>query len=106
MEDYRKIMVEFGDAGKLIWVTEFGWPVWRYWGDERFLFAQDNSLENQAWYTVRAFEMGQAWGWVGPMFLWNLDYALTTPQSEMANFGIITKDAVMPVFQALGTMPR
>ncbi len=28
----------------------------------------------QAEYTLRAFEMGQAWEWAGPMFLWNLNF--------------------------------
>jgi hypothetical protein len=106
MEDYRRVMVEFGDGQKAIWPTEFGWPVWRYRGDERFEFAQDNTLQEQANYIYRAYEMAQAWGWVGPMFLWNLDYAVTTPNSEMANYGILTRQGLTPAFEALRTMPK
>ena len=106
MEDYRRVMVEFGDGQKAIWPTEFGWPVWRFRGDKRFEFAQDNTLQEQANYIRRAYEMAQAWGWVGPMFLWNLDYAVTTPRSEMANFGILTRSGLTPAFEALRTMPK
>jgi uncharacterized protein YgiM (DUF1202 family) len=106
MEEYRKVMVEFGDGDKTIWLTEFGWPVWRWWGDERFVFAQDNTLEEQAHYIRRAYEMGKEWGWVGVMFLWNLDYAVTTPNSEMANYSILTVNGPTPAYEALRTLPK
>jgi Mg-chelatase subunit ChlD len=99
-EAYRQVMVENGDQAKLLWVTEFGWPVWRFTDDRRFIFAQDNTLEEQAEYTVRAFEMGREWGWVGPMFLWNLDYNLTAPDTELANFGILNS----PTYKALAAL--
>ena len=107
MEDYHNIMVRYGDGNKTIWPTEFGWPVWRYQGDERFAFAQENSLEEQAQYTVRAYQMAKAWGFVGPMFLWNLDYAVTAPNTELANFGIIESNGQpTPAYYALQKMPK
>jgi hypothetical protein len=102
MEDYRRVMVENGDGHKTIWPTEFGWPVWRFTGDERFVFAQENSLERQAQYTARAYQMGKEWGWVGTMFLWNLDYNVTSPNSELANFGIVGS----PTYDALANLPK
>jgi len=102
MEEYRRIMVENGDGGKTIWPTEFGWPVWRFTGDERFVFAQQNSEAQQAEYTVRAYQMARDWGWVGTMFLWNLDYNVTAPNSELANFGI----AGTQTYNALANMPK
>jgi hypothetical protein len=102
MEGYRQVMVENGDGNKTIWPTEFGWPVWRFTGDERFTFAQENSLERQAQYTVKAYQMGREWGWVGTMFLWNLDYNLTAGNTELANFGI----AGTPTYDALAGMPK
>lgn len=102
MEEYRQIMVANGDGNKTIWPTEFGWPVWRFTGDERFVFAQENSVERQAQNTVRAYQMGKEWGWVGAMFLWNLDYNITSPNSELANFGI----AGTPTYDALAAMPK
>ena len=42
--------------------TEFGWPVWRFQGDQRFVFAQQNSIEQQAQYSVQAYQLGQTVG--------------------------------------------
>jgi hypothetical protein len=106
MEDYRQIIVEADDALKPIWATEFGWPVWRYKGDARFAFAEETSLEEQAQYTQRAYEMGKEWGWVGAMFLWNLDYAVTNANSELANFSILTPDGPTPAYTALKDMAK
>jgi hypothetical protein len=102
MEEYRRVMVENGDGDKTIWPTEFGWPVWRFQGDARFVFAQGNSLEQQAQFTVKAYQLGKEWGWVGTMFLWNLDYNVTAPNSELANFGIVGS----PAYDALAKMPK
>jgi hypothetical protein len=102
MEEYRRVMVENGDGDKTIWPTEFGWPVWRFQGDARFVFAQQNSLEQQAKFTVRAYELGKEWGWVGTMFLWNLDYNVTAASTELANFGIVGT----PTYDALSAMPK
>ncbi len=101
MEAYRQVMVENGDSAKTIWPTEFGWPVMRY-DDGRFPFASDNTLDEQAQFTVRAYQMGKEWGWVGTMFLWNLDYNVTAGGKELANFGILgTK-----TYDALAGMPK
>jgi hypothetical protein len=102
MEEYRRVMVENGDGSKTIWPTEFGWPVWRFHGDARFTFAQQNSLERQAEYSVKAYELGREWGWVGTMFLWNLDYNITAGNTELANFGIVGS----PTYDALANMPK
>ncbi|OQY48508.1 MAG: hypothetical protein B6242_02245 [Anaerolineaceae bacterium 4572_78] len=106
MVEYRNVMVAFGDGGKTIWPTEFGWPVWRFHGDERFVFAKDNSLEEQAEYTRRAYELGKQWGYVGTMFLWNLDYGVTAPNTELANFSILTGGGATPAYHALAGMPK
>ncbi len=101
MERYRGVMVANGDAGKRIWPTEFGWaatpnPVGGY------EYARDNSDEEQAQYIVRAYQMMKGWGWVGPAFLWNLNYNLTAPGKELAAFGI----AGRPAYGALQAMPK
>jgi hypothetical protein len=80
--------------------------VWRFTGDARFVFAQRNSLDIQAQYTVKAYQMGKAWGWVGVMFLWNLDYGVTQPDSELANFSILTRGGGTPAYEALRAMPK
>jgi spore germination protein YaaH len=101
MERYRAVMVANGDAGKRVWPTEFGWastgsphPGYEY--------ATQNTEAEQADYIVRAYQMAKSWGWVGPMFLWNLDYNVTQPSTELAAFGIMGRAAQ----GALGGMPK
>ncbi len=92
MEQYRNIMVKYGDGNKRLWPTEFGWassssPVPGY------EYAAYNSEQDQAAYIVRAYEMMRNWGWVGVPFLWNLNYNVTHPGSELAQFGIQGRSA-------------
>lgn len=105
MEDYRRIMVVNGDGGKRIWPTEFGWGIYRFTGDARFVYMQANTLERQAAWTVQAYQMGKSWGWVGVMFLWNLDYAVTS-DNENINFSIVTRAGDTPAYAALAGMPK
>jgi hypothetical protein len=46
--------------------------------------------------------MGQGWGWVGPMLLWNLDYSVTAPNTQLASFSILNT----PAYNALINMPK
>ncbi len=101
MERYRAVMVANGDAGKRVWPTEFGWassgsphPGYEY--------AAQNTEAEQADFIVRAYQMAKNWGWVGPMFLWNLDYNVTQPSTELAAFGIMGRAAQ----NALANMPK
>ena len=98
----RRVKSVSSFSGCLTSPARFGWPVWRFQGDQRFVFAQENSLEEQAQYTVRAYQLGKEWGWVGTMFLWNLDYNLTAGNTELANFGI----AGTPTYDALAGMAK
>ena len=106
MEGYRNIAVKYGDTGKTIWPTEFGWassgsPT------KNYEYAADNTLEQQAEYTVKAYQMGKAWGWVGVMFLWNLNFRVVAPGSEMAQWGIVDQGwGPMPIYSALAAMPK
>ncbi len=92
MEQYRNIMVKYGDGNKRLWPTEFGWastgsPVAGY------EYATYNSEQAQGDYIKRAFEMMRNWGWVGVPFLWNLNYNKSHPGSELAAFGIMDRPA-------------
>ena len=106
MEQYRNIMVKYGDGNKRLWPTEFGWassssPVPGY------EYAAYNSEQDQAGYIVRAFQMMRNWGWVGPAFLWNLNYNISHPGSELAQFGIQGRAAQGAIRDARnnGTLP-
>jgi polysaccharide biosynthesis protein PslG len=104
LEDFRNIMVANGDGGKRIWPTEFGWGIYRF-KDPSYIYMQSTSPEQQAAWTVAAFQKGKSYGWVGVMFLWNLDYGLTC-DCENANFGILTKQGDSPAYGALAAMPK
>jgi hypothetical protein len=101
MEGYRQVMVANGDSGKSISPTEFGWAVT---GNPQpgYDYAKDNTPEEQAQWFVEAYQWSKGIGWVGPMFLWNLDYGVTAAGTELANFGIIG----MPAYNSLAAMPK
>jgi len=75
--DYREIMVQNGDSGSYLWPTEFGWGSnegLNVQPPPEFGFVAYTSLDEQATYTTRAFELGRELGYVGPMFLYNLNF--------------------------------
>lgn len=111
MESYRNIMVKYGDSNKRIWVTEFGWATVDGLGvgpAAGYGYAADNSEAEQAQFIVRAYQMGKSWGWVGPMFLWNLNFApVSGRQDEKAAFGIVRHDwSQRPAYAALRDMAK
>ncbi len=98
---YRNVMTANNDSAKKIWPTEFGWasspvPVAGY------EYAADVTLEEQAQYLVRSYEMMKNWGWVGPAFAWNLNFNVVNPDSEMAQFGLWDR----PAYARLRDMPK
>ena len=111
MESYRNIMVKYGDGHKRIWVTEFGWASVEGLGTAPapgYGYAADNSEAEQAQFITQAYQMGKNWGWVGPMFLWNLNFAPVSGKSdEKAAFGVVRHDwSPRPVFAAIRDMPK
>jgi hypothetical protein len=105
MEGYRNVMVANGDANKRLWPTEFGWAV-SDTPQTGYEYAADNTREEQAQWIVEAYQQAKGWGWVGPMFLWNLNYDVTRPGSEQAAFSIFTAGGPTPAYQALASMPK
>ncbi len=111
MESYRNVMCAYGDCGKKIWVTEFGWATTENTGAgpaPGYGYAGQNSEAQQAQYLVDAFNMAKRWGWVGPMFVWNLNFApVAGPHDEKAAFGIVKNDwSPRPAYHALKSMPK
>ncbi|MBC7234565.1 MAG: cellulase family glycosylhydrolase [Chloroflexi bacterium] len=111
MEGYRNIMLKYGDGGKRIWPTEFGWASVEGLGcgpAPGYEYANDNTEAEQAQFLVRAYQMGRNWGWVGPMFAWNLNFAPVAGRfDEKAAFGIVREDwSPRPAFIALRDMPK
>jgi polysaccharide biosynthesis protein PslG len=77
MDDYRQIMTRNNHADSDLWVTEFGWATWEgFPGDAPEAWITYNDKWAQANYTIRAFEIGQTSDYIGPMFLWNLNWGI------------------------------
>ncbi len=111
MESYRNIMIKYGDGGKRIWPTEFGWASVDGLGvppARGYEYARDNTEAEQAQFIVRAYQMGRNWGFVGVMFLWNLNFGpVAGAHDEKAAFGIVRPDwSPRPAYAALRDMPK
>jgi hypothetical protein len=105
MEDYRNIMVANGDGGRPIWVTEFGWAVGA--ALPGYEYASQNSEGERAQWFVKAYQMSKNWGFVGVVFLWNLDFRIIAAGTEQALFGILNGDwSATPSYAALRDMPK
>ncbi|MBC8249330.1 MAG: LysM peptidoglycan-binding domain-containing protein [Anaerolineales bacterium] len=93
MEGSRNIMVRYGDSSKKLWPTEFGWASVGGLGVSPapgYGYAADNTELEQAQFIVKAYGMGKGWGWVGVMFLWNLNFGPVAGASdEKAAFSIL-----------------
>jgi hypothetical protein len=91
LNGYYRIMKQYGDGSKKIWPTEFGWAT-NWIGDPSYGYAQDNSRQEQAEWTVDAYKRMKQWGFVGVAFLWNLNFDVVAPGTEKAQWGILNSD--------------
>jgi len=75
IEAYRALMVKYNVANKPLWITKFGWGTSEDTAppSQINIFVSYTSLTEQAIYVPRAYEIGDALGYVGPMFLDNLN---------------------------------
>ena len=90
VEDYRIIQGEYGD-GRPLWATEFGWPSGQSIGiaaPAGFEFMNYVTEQDQANFIFRALQMGQEWDFMGPMFIYILNFgddrSPTDPQRAYA----------------------
>ena len=106
MEGYRNIANVYGASNKLIWPTEFGWAAGGAY-HPAYKYADDNSYEEQAAWTVEAYTMMRNWGWVGPAFLWNLNFRVVANGTEKAQWGILGPGwEPLPAYNALKAMAK
>ena len=106
LEDYRAIMIAYGDSERSIWVTEFGWASIERMGrmdTTGWEYAREVSEAQQATYTLEAFRMGEERPWVGPMFLWNLNLAtIWGPGNPTSAYSLLRPDrSHRPAYVAL-----
>ena len=96
LADYRQIMLQYGHRNAKLWSTEFGWGTWEgFAGAAPEGWMTYNTTAKQADYNLKAFQIGQALGFVDNMFLWNLNFANSTTVNngvEMAAYSLLTVD--------------
>ena len=106
MEGYRNLALRYGAGHIPIWATEFGWAAGGAF-DARYGYANDNDFDEQARWTVEAFQTMRNWGWAGPAFLWNLNFRVVADGTEKAQWGIVRNDwSPLPVYHALRNMAK
>ena len=111
IEDYRNIMVQNGWEQRAMWSTEFGWATWSGIPSEPpEVWMTYNTPEQQAEYTLRAFEIGQSRDYMGPMFLWNLNFAndaLLEERNEMVGYSLFIPGLEFrPLYNELVNRPK
>jgi len=111
LRDYGALLAEFSLADKQLWVTEFGWGSFAGMGAEppaEAAFMVDVSEWQQAVYTQRALELAHDWPWVGPMMLWNLNFApWIGPAFSESGYSLLRPDgSPRPAYLALEAIPK
>ncbi|MGD2205507.1 MAG: beta-galactosidase [Anaerolineae bacterium] len=103
---YYDVMKKYGDNKKKIWPTEFGWAS-GWTGAPGYEYADDNTLQEQAEWTVEAYKLMKQWGFVGVAFLWNLNFRVVAPGTEKAQWGIVWGDwSPTQAYNKLKAMPK
>jgi len=106
VEGYRNIMLKYGDRNKRVWPTEFGWAAGGALHPS-YGYANDNTRDEQARWAVEFYQWMRSTGYVGPAFLWNLNFGMTNPGTELAQWGILDQGGnAYPVYNALRDMPK
>jgi LysM repeat protein len=102
---YRDVMVANNDGSTAIWVTKFGWGTSEDTDppSETNIFVTYTTLGEQAIYDPRGFEVGAELGFVGPMFLDNLNGCqVQLKGAESCYYSLLGPDgALRPVFAAV-----
>ncbi|MBK7895209.1 MAG: cellulase family glycosylhydrolase [Anaerolineaceae bacterium] len=109
--DYGRLLTEFGVAEKPMWVTEFGWGSFETFSQPPPPGAEfmNNVTEwQQAVYTQNAYALAHEMAQVGPLILWNLNFApwLGAAFSE-SGYSLLRPDgSPRPAYFALAALPK
>jgi hypothetical protein len=111
LTDYRSILDLSGYQDKPLWVTEFGWGTFDGLDaspPEEVAFMAFVDETQQAVYTLRSYEMASQWPGVGPLFLWNLNFAprLGSPYAESGYSLLRTDGSTRPAYLAMTTITK
>ncbi len=108
VENIRQVMVDHGDGGKQIWLTEFGWASIDGIVDTPspgYEYAANISAGLQGDYVAWALDIGrtQYQPWMGAMFVWNLNFStFNAPTDEKSAFSMLRPDwGTRPSYRAV-----
>jgi polysaccharide biosynthesis protein PslG len=110
IEDYLALLDRYG-VNHQLWVTEFGWGSVENFGGgpapEAPFMAYVSEWE-QAVYTMDAFALAHENERIGPMMLWNLNFApLLGAAASKAGYSLLRPDgSPRPLYLALQNAPR
>lgn len=99
--------IELAGGDQPLCITEFGWASTEDLdgSPQGFGFADDNTLEEQAEWTVEALDNMEEWGTVWLAFIWNFNYgpqAGWDPTNDNVPYSMIGKDWVFrPIYDAV-----
>lgn len=83
IRDFRQVMEASGASSMQMWITEVGYATWEHLaGDAPQQWMTYISECQQGNYTVEAFQYVQSLPYMGPMILWNLNWAMLTGMVE------------------------
>ncbi len=120
IEEYRQIMVRNGHSNARLWGTEFGWATFDGLTNslgQRPTDPPDQPFYGfidqwqQAEYTLRAFQMAQERDYLGPMILWNLNFAMipgyTDRSHPQTGYGLLdNRGQPRPAYHTLANAPK
>jgi hypothetical protein len=108
---YHDVMVQNGDGNKKLWATEFGWATIENMSDAPnpgYEYAATNTEASQADNLVKAMQIAKQSGYMGVMFIWNLDFSVEAgPAWEGSKFSLLRADGTpRPAYTALARMAK
>ncbi len=111
IKSYHDVMVQNGDGNKRLWATEFGWATIENIAptpNPGYEYAATNTEARQADYLVKAMQIAKQSGYMGVMFIWNLDFSLEVGGWwEGSKFSVLRPDGTpRPAYHALARMPK
>lgn len=111
LQQYRNMLEGAGLAHLSLWLTEFGWGSFEGFDappPPEAQFMANVSEWQQAQYTQEALALVHDWSGVGPVFLWNLNFApvIGAGFSE-SGYSLLRPDgSLRPVYLALQHIPK
>ena len=111
IKSYHDVMVQNGDGNKRLWATEFGWASIENMSaapNPGYEYAVTNTEASQSANLVKAMQIAKQSGYMGVMFIWNLDFSVEVGAWwEGSKFSLLRGDGTpRPAYNALARMAK